>query len=84
VVRTLPVLVEAFNTNAIDDADARRARAAFRQRFCPHIDGTASERVVRRVFLGEPADGTPPGMTAQRRPAEAVTERLSGTTVAPA
>jgi len=33
--------------------DARRARAAFRARFCALEDGHAAERVVRRVWLGE-------------------------------
>ncbi|WP_371653013.1 MULTISPECIES: CDP-glycerol glycerophosphotransferase family protein [unclassified Streptomyces] len=31
-------------------------RAAFRERFCAYDDGRAAERVVRTVFLGEPAD----------------------------
>jgi CDP-glycerol glycerophosphotransferase len=30
-----------------------RVRSAFRERFCSLEDGCASERVVRRVFLGE-------------------------------
>ncbi|MFB7917744.1 CDP-glycerol glycerophosphotransferase family protein [Streptomyces sp. NPDC056061] len=33
-------------------------RAAFRARFCPYGDGRASERVVRRVLLGEVAERT--------------------------
>jgi CDP-glycerol glycerophosphotransferase len=35
-------------------------RQAFRERFCAWEDGHAAERVVRRVFLGEPA-ATMPG-----------------------
>ncbi|MFD5025520.1 CDP-glycerol glycerophosphotransferase family protein [Streptomyces sp. NPDC058373] len=38
------------------DASARQ-RALFRERFCPWEDGRAAERVVRRVFLGEPPAG---------------------------
>ena len=33
---------------------AERARQAFRERFCRWDDGHAAERLVRRVFLGEP------------------------------
>jgi CDP-glycerol glycerophosphotransferase len=54
VTRTQTELVTAFKDNAIDGMDARDARAEFRRRFCPHRDGMASERVVRRVFLSEP------------------------------
>jgi CDP-glycerol glycerophosphotransferase len=52
--RSLPELVEAFRTGAVGDAAAARARARFRERFCSLEDGHAAERVVRRVFLGEP------------------------------
>jgi CDP-glycerol glycerophosphotransferase len=34
-------------------------RTAFRERFAPYGDGRAAERVVRRVFLGEPAPRLP-------------------------
>ncbi|MFG3547904.1 CDP-glycerol glycerophosphotransferase family protein [Streptomyces sp. NPDC047725] len=43
-------------------------RAAFRERFCPHDDGRAAERVVRRVVLGE-TDLPPVVPLAARRPA---------------
>lgn len=53
VTRTVQELVEAFSSRAVSDDDARRARAAFRARFCSLEDGQAAERVVRRVWLGE-------------------------------
>ncbi|MFD7293012.1 CDP-glycerol glycerophosphotransferase family protein [Streptomyces sp. NPDC059897] len=53
-------LIDLFATGAWRDPRTARQRAAFRERFCPHDDGRAAERVVRHVFLGETA-GTPPG-----------------------
>ncbi|MFD1372473.1 bifunctional glycosyltransferase/CDP-glycerol:glycerophosphate glycerophosphotransferase [Actinoplanes sichuanensis] len=53
-VRTFDALVDAFRSGAIDDEAARQARGRFRERFCSLEDGHAAERVVRRVFLGEP------------------------------
>ena len=46
-------LAEVFRSGAYDGEDAKRARAAFRARFCYLDDGGAAERVVRRVFLNE-------------------------------
>ena len=42
-------LIEIFRTNRYDDA----ARWAFREKFCYLDDGSAAERVVRRVFLDQ-------------------------------
>jgi len=53
VARTETALVEALASGAAAGADASRARAAFRARFCSLEDGRAAERVVRRVWLGE-------------------------------
>jgi CDP-glycerol glycerophosphotransferase (TagB/SpsB family) len=53
VVTTQAELLERFVANTIDDDGARQQRAAFRERFCALEDGRASERVVRRVLLGE-------------------------------
>jgi CDP-glycerol glycerophosphotransferase len=53
VARTGQELVEALRGRAAWGEDARAARAAFRARFCALDDGRASERVVRRVWLGE-------------------------------
>ncbi|HEU4348941.1 MAG TPA: bifunctional glycosyltransferase family 2 protein/CDP-glycerol:glycerophosphate glycerophosphotransferase [Actinoplanes sp.] len=47
-------LVAAFRSGAVDGPDARAKLARFRERFCALEDGHAAERVVRRVFLGEP------------------------------
>ncbi|WP_346010617.1 bifunctional glycosyltransferase family 2 protein/CDP-glycerol:glycerophosphate glycerophosphotransferase [Streptomyces sp. SID5910] len=51
-------------------------RAAFRERFCPHDDGRAAERVVRRVVLGE-TDLPPVVPLAERRPAPSAAAALS-------
>jgi CDP-glycerol glycerophosphotransferase (TagB/SpsB family) len=57
VATTFSDLVNAFAIGEISSEGATKARAAFRDRFCPFRDGTASERVVRRVMLGEPTSG---------------------------
>jgi CDP-glycerol glycerophosphotransferase len=54
VTRTEDELVDAFRTRAVWGEDAQRLRAAFRARFTSLEDGGAAERVVRRVWLGEP------------------------------
>ncbi|MGC4893754.1 bifunctional glycosyltransferase/CDP-glycerol:glycerophosphate glycerophosphotransferase [Micromonospora sp. DT31] len=54
VARDFPGLLEVFRSGAVRDEAAKRARATFRERFCAHDDGHAAERVVRRVFLGDP------------------------------
>jgi CDP-glycerol glycerophosphotransferase (TagB/SpsB family) len=59
VTRTEAEVIDAFGSRDVWSEEARRARAAFRSRFCSLEDGHAAERVVRRVFLGEPA-GSPP------------------------
>ncbi|MFG2010844.1 CDP-glycerol glycerophosphotransferase family protein [Micromonospora sp. NPDC048868] len=48
-------LLDLFRAGGVDSAAARTARQRFRARFCALDDGHAAERVVRRVFLGEPA-----------------------------
>ncbi|GIG90798.1 bifunctional glycosyltransferase/CDP-glycerol:glycerophosphate glycerophosphotransferase [Plantactinospora endophytica] len=47
-------LLASLRSGAAEGPAASRARAGFRQRFCALDDGRAAERVVRRVFLGEP------------------------------
>ena len=42
-----------FRERGWDSDGARDQRAGFRRRFCEFDDGSAAERVVRRVFLGE-------------------------------
>jgi CDP-glycerol glycerophosphotransferase len=59
VTRTEAEVIEAFRSGVVWGEPARRARTAFRSRFCELEDGHAAERVVRRVFLGEPEAGAP-------------------------
>ncbi|MEW2359243.1 bifunctional glycosyltransferase family 2 protein/CDP-glycerol:glycerophosphate glycerophosphotransferase [Spirillospora sp. NPDC029432] len=54
VAMTEDELIDAFTSGAAWDDQAAKARAAFRDRFCPWDDGHAAERAVRRVFLNEP------------------------------
>jgi CDP-glycerol glycerophosphotransferase len=56
VARTEEELIECFRTGEVDGPSATKARAEFRQRFCVFDDGRAAERVVRRVFLDQPAE----------------------------
>ncbi|MFI6349588.1 bifunctional glycosyltransferase family 2 protein/CDP-glycerol:glycerophosphate glycerophosphotransferase [Streptomyces sp. NPDC050560] len=60
VARTQEELAALFRDGRWADEGARRARAAFRERFCGFDDGRAAERVVRRVLLGEPPEALPP------------------------
>ena len=53
VARTEDELIDALASRAAWGAEAARARAAFRARFCSLEDGRAAERVVRRVWLSE-------------------------------
>ncbi|MFG1953117.1 CDP-glycerol glycerophosphotransferase family protein [Micromonospora sp. NPDC048830] len=55
VATSFPALLDLFRSGAVDAAAATAARRRFRARFCALDDGHAAERVVRRVFLGEPA-----------------------------
>lgn len=47
-----------------DDDESARRRAAFRARFGAYEDGRAAERVVRQLFLHEPATTVPPTRSA--------------------
>jgi CDP-glycerol glycerophosphotransferase len=67
VARTQEELTEILVTEAWRDECAAKARAAFRRRFCEYDDGRAAERVVRRVFLGEPEESLPPVLPLERR-----------------
>ncbi|WP_181797504.1 CDP-glycerol glycerophosphotransferase family protein, partial [Streptomyces sp. WELS2] len=67
VARTQEELTEIFRSGAWRDECAAKARAAFRHRFCEYDDGRAAERVVRRVFLGEPEEALPPVLPVERR-----------------
>ncbi|MFB7160832.1 CDP-glycerol glycerophosphotransferase family protein [Streptomyces sp. NPDC056242] len=64
-------LIGIFATGEWRGPRSARRRAAFRERFCPHDDGGAAERVVRHVLLGETA-GLPSAVPLdERRPAAA-------------
>lgn len=54
VTSSFPGLLDLFRSGAVDAPAATAARERFRARFCALDDGHAAERVVRRVFLGEP------------------------------
>ncbi|MEU5363199.1 CDP-glycerol glycerophosphotransferase family protein [Streptomyces sp. NPDC005925] len=67
VARTQEELTEILTTDAWRDECAAKALAAFRRRFCEYDDGRAAERVVRRVFLGEPEESLPPVLPLEDR-----------------
>ncbi|MBL1099536.1 bifunctional glycosyltransferase/CDP-glycerol:glycerophosphate glycerophosphotransferase [Streptomyces coffeae] len=79
VSRSETELISLFATDAWYDARATALRAAFRSRFCPYDDGRAAERVVRRVFLSQPAELLPSVVPlAERRPAPAARRSCAG------
>ncbi|GGY06348.1 transferase [Streptomyces minutiscleroticus] len=67
VARTQDELADVFASGAWRDEAAAKLRAAFRRRFCEFDDGRAAERVVRRVFLGEPEEALPPVVPVDER-----------------
>ncbi|MEU0601738.1 bifunctional glycosyltransferase family 2 protein/CDP-glycerol:glycerophosphate glycerophosphotransferase [Streptomyces sp. NPDC006393] len=74
VAHTPEELARLFREGGHADAGSAALRAAFRERFCQFDDGRAAERVVRRVFLGEPPEALPPVIPpAGRVPAPAAT-----------
>ncbi|MCJ1677037.1 bifunctional glycosyltransferase family 2 protein/CDP-glycerol:glycerophosphate glycerophosphotransferase [Streptomyces sp. APSN-46.1] len=79
IARTEDELVDIFATGHWRGSRSAQLRAAFRSRFCSYDDGHAAERVVRRVFLGQPNPApavtpledrhpTPPAPTASPAP----------------
>ncbi|MEU6549610.1 bifunctional glycosyltransferase family 2 protein/CDP-glycerol:glycerophosphate glycerophosphotransferase [Streptomyces sp. NPDC046915] len=66
VARTEDELIDIFTTGHWRGSRSTQLRAAFRERFCPHDDGRAAERVVRHVVLGEPA-GLPKVVPLEQR-----------------
>ncbi|MHC3473891.1 bifunctional glycosyltransferase/CDP-glycerol:glycerophosphate glycerophosphotransferase [Streptomyces sp. 7R007] len=78
VATTPGELAAVFRDGTWRGPEATAARAAFRERFCGFDDGRAAERVVRRVFLGEPPDAIPPVLPlAERVPAPAAATTLA-------
>ncbi|MFI6880057.1 CDP-glycerol glycerophosphotransferase family protein [Streptomyces sp. NPDC050400] len=67
VARTQDELTEILAGGAWRDEESAKARAHFRRRFCEFDDGHAAERVVRRVFLGEPEEALPPVVPVESR-----------------
>ncbi|GAA2565805.1 bifunctional glycosyltransferase/CDP-glycerol:glycerophosphate glycerophosphotransferase [Winogradskya consettensis] len=53
VATSFAELIEVFDSGAYASDRSAAARTRFRERFCYLDDGKASERVVRRVLLGE-------------------------------
>ncbi|MEC4020468.1 bifunctional glycosyltransferase/CDP-glycerol:glycerophosphate glycerophosphotransferase [Streptomyces sp. H27-D2] len=69
VSRSEAELIDIFSTPAWHGPRSAELRAAFRARYCPHDDGRAAERVVRRLFLSQDA-GLPAVVPLEaRRPA---------------
>ncbi|WP_432055082.1 bifunctional glycosyltransferase/CDP-glycerol:glycerophosphate glycerophosphotransferase [Streptomyces sp. bgisy022] len=83
VARSADELADVFATGHWRGSRSDELRAAFRARFCPHDDGHAAERVVRRVLFGE--DGlpvvVPPG---ERHPAPSPSAARAPLTTVPA
>ncbi|WP_225078673.1 bifunctional glycosyltransferase family 2 protein/CDP-glycerol:glycerophosphate glycerophosphotransferase [Streptomyces sp. CoT10] len=74
VVRTPGELAAVFRDGSYAGPESAALRARFRERFCQFDDGRAAERVVRRVFLGQPPEALPPVIPlAERVPAPAAT-----------
>ncbi|MGW7243926.1 CDP-glycerol glycerophosphotransferase family protein [Streptomyces sp. NPDC054804] len=74
VARTPEELARIFREGSHLSPESKRLRAEFRARFCQFDDGLAAERVVRRVFLGQPPESLPPLIPlAERLPAPATT-----------
>ncbi|MEV6103443.1 CDP-glycerol glycerophosphotransferase family protein [Streptomyces sp. NPDC051940] len=72
-------LVAVFTSGEWRGPAAAQRRAAFRERFCPHDDGGAAERVVRHVLLGE-TPGLPSAVPLDdRRPVPAAGPRQERT-----
>ncbi|MGW5335531.1 CDP-glycerol glycerophosphotransferase family protein [Streptomyces bauhiniae] len=78
VARTQEELTEILTSGAWRDETATKARTAFRRRFCEFDDGRAAERVVRRVFLGEPEEALPPVLELEERSPAPTPEELHG------
>ncbi|MFZ3470705.1 bifunctional glycosyltransferase/CDP-glycerol:glycerophosphate glycerophosphotransferase [Streptomyces sp. 4.24] len=69
IARTEDELVDIFATGHWQGSRSAQLRSSFRARFCTYDDGQAAERVVRRVFLSQPASPIVP--LEERRPTPA-------------
>ncbi|KES03610.1 glycosyl transferase [Streptomyces toyocaensis] len=75
-------LIDIFASGLWCGARSARLRAAFRDRFCPHDDGRAAERVVRRAVLGQ-TDLPPVVPLDERRPVPSAAVPLEPPPLAP-
>jgi CDP-glycerol glycerophosphotransferase len=87
VATTQEALLEAFRSGEVFGEEAAKVRADFRRRFCEYDDGRASERVVRRIFLGErlapefESNSTAVGTVADRDAGESGPEHVEPATM---
>ncbi|MET7456208.1 bifunctional glycosyltransferase family 2 protein/CDP-glycerol:glycerophosphate glycerophosphotransferase [Streptomyces sp. NPDC005574] len=78
VARSEDELIGVFADGHWRGSRSTQLRAAFRERFCPHDDGRAAERVVRRIVLGEEEARLPCVVPlAERRPVPAAAAALA-------
>ncbi|MET8827377.1 bifunctional glycosyltransferase family 2 protein/CDP-glycerol:glycerophosphate glycerophosphotransferase [Streptomyces sp. NPDC004610] len=90
-------LIDIFASGHWCGSRSAQVRAAFRERFCPHDDGRAAERVVRHLVLGQTGEtaGWPvvvptqerhpvPAAASLTRPPQATVDRPAGTRADPA
>ncbi|WP_079196179.1 bifunctional glycosyltransferase/CDP-glycerol:glycerophosphate glycerophosphotransferase [Streptomyces sp. CB03578] len=83
IARSEDELVDIFATGHWQGSRSAQLRAAFRARFCSHDDGHAAERVVRRVFLGQPGPVPEVIPLEDRRPAPPCSPELTSARLAP-
>ncbi|MHC8423244.1 bifunctional glycosyltransferase/CDP-glycerol:glycerophosphate glycerophosphotransferase [Streptomyces sp. NB004] len=89
VARDEDELIGVFAGGDWQGARSARLRTEFRERFCPHDDGRAAERVVRRVVLGQTrlppvvplGDRRPPAAAVARTPLATVPQPAGPRTV---
>ncbi|WP_240138369.1 bifunctional glycosyltransferase/CDP-glycerol:glycerophosphate glycerophosphotransferase [Streptomyces sp. MUM 178J] len=73
VARTQDELHDIFVSGAWKDERSDALRGSFRRKFCEYDDGRASERVIRQILLGEPAEKLPVVPLDERTPAPSPT-----------
>ncbi|MEU9231295.1 bifunctional glycosyltransferase/CDP-glycerol:glycerophosphate glycerophosphotransferase [Streptomyces subrutilus] len=83
IARTEDELVDIFATGHWQGSRSAQLRAAFRARFCQYDDGHAAERVVRRIFLGQPAPIPAVTPLQDRRPTPAAPAPAAAPSVEP-
>ncbi|MEV0322609.1 CDP-glycerol glycerophosphotransferase family protein, partial [Streptomyces sp. NPDC050659] len=71
IARSQDELTDIFVSGRWCASDSAQQRQAFRERFCPHDDGRAAERVVRHVMCGEKGPRPVVVPLSERQPAPA-------------